>query len=202
MTDRDRRSDEPAGTANTTQRNRGQLVLLAAVVIALALVPLAIAYFQLGYVGDVESEPAVETGTSGATAVSGPASDRAVHDALERTATANLESVAGKHDWANRSEAATIYRSRLGDDLDEMAGLALDEGVILTARLAPATASRWASDACPGGRNRAFGECVADDGIVLQERADTATIVAVAIAVQITHDDGTHESTIVISMPG
>jgi hypothetical protein len=183
--------------------DRGQLVLLAAAVIAFALVPLAIAYLQLGYVGDLESEPGVESGGSpGVHATSGAASERAVHDAIERTALANLAAVAGDHEWENRGEAVTIYRSALREDLDELEGAALDDGVIVTLRVAPADALAWAREACPTGRNREFGACVADDGIVIQERAGTATVAAVAIEVRIASEDATRESLIVVEMPG
>ncbi len=41
----------------------------------------------------------------------------------------------------------------------------------------------WALRNCPDGPARDFGQCVADDGVVVQERAGETAIVAVAIDV-------------------
>ncbi len=176
-------------------RDRGQLVLLAAVTLALALVPLALAYLQLGYAGDVAREPAVETAGSAGTA---GGSDARVIEAVDRAATARVGDVAGAYDWSDRDAAVSAYREGLETDLDAIEEAAVRDGTVIAVTSASSVAADRSETACPAGPNRAFGVCEADRGVVVQDRGGTTTVVAVSLEVRIRRAGGTSRITIVI----
>ncbi|MBC9985411.1 hypothetical protein E4P24_03390 [Haloferax sp. AS1] len=90
--------------------------------------------------------------------------------------------VAGRYDWAERDAAVADFRSRLNPALTNVER-ARPGGVALTTN--DSAASGWALRNCPDGPSREFGPCVADDGVVVQERAGETTVVAVLVDVRI-----------------
>lgn len=151
---------------------RGQLVLLAAVALAVVLVPMALAHLQLGYRGD-----------AGATAVDEHpvrTADRmlliTLHDAVN--------GVARNHSWAERREAVTTVRDRLDSSLSAINRSNLDRGAVSEVTYNGSRATEWATRNCPGGPDRRFGSCVAERGLVVQERDGRTHIVAAAFDVR------------------
>ncbi|WP_157744224.1 DUF7261 family protein [Halopenitus persicus] len=183
------------GTRAGAGRDRGQLVLLAAVTLALALVPLALAYLQLGYAGDVAREPAVET--AGPAGFPGGA-DAAVLEAVDRTATIRIGDVAGAYGWSDRRAAVSAYHDGLEGDLDAVEGATIRDGTVIAVTAAPSVAAARSAASCPAGPNRVFGGCEADRGVVVQDRAGTTTVVAVALKVDIRRASGTTTATVVV----
>ncbi|WP_280538164.1 hypothetical protein [Halopenitus sp. POP-27] len=191
------------GRSGSGGHDRGQLVLLAAVTLALALVPLSLAYLQLGYAGDIDGEPAVETtGTSGAAGGAGPESGTgsSVIETIDRTVTVREGDIAGAYEWSARDAAVSAYRDGLDADLDVIEGASLEDGTVLAVTVAPAVATSRAESACPGGPNRVFGACEADRGVVVQDRAGTTTIVAVALEIRIRRA-GTRTTMTIVATP-
>lgn len=158
--------------------DRGQLVVLAAVALALALVPIATAYLQLGYHGDREvmAEP---TPAEDAERLL----DRGVHDAAE--------GIAETYDWADREAAVTTVRTRLEPTVAAVERGALPAGTARTLAFNTSRAAAWASANCPTGPDRRFGACEAIDGIVVQNRTGGTHVLAVAVDVRVTTPSGT-----------
>ncbi|MFK5603435.1 DUF7261 family protein [Haloferax volcanii] len=148
--------------------DRGQLVLVSGAVVVVALLTLLVVHAQLGFAGVTE------------TAEPPPLGDivETTEDAVE-LATAG---VAGRYDWAERDAAVADFRSRLNPALTNVER-ARPGGVALTTN--DSAASGWALRNCPDGPSREFGPCVADDGVVVQERAGETTVVAVLVDVRI-----------------
>lgn len=157
--------------------DRGQLVVLAAALAALALLPVVFAYLQLGAHPDVaaRTEPGHET-------------DRVVR-ALARAVGNASRAVAGD-DWTNRTATRSAFDRTLRPDRREIETARLDRGVSVRVRRNATVAASWADASCPGGPNRQFGDCVARDGVVLQERAGEAYVVAVALEVRVVGPSG------------
>ncbi len=161
---------------------RGQAVLAAAVVVAVALVPMFVAYVQLGYPPDAAAEAARADGV---------ADERRY---LERATTAAAEDArAGPSDGTFR---------RLNDSVANVTARLAARGVARdrTYRVgyAPETATRIAREDCPGGEARAFGSCDAVAGVVLQSRANTTAVVAVAFSLRVRSPRGTTTATVVV----
>lgn len=155
---------------------RGQLVLLAAIALALALVPLMVAYLQLGYHDDigVASEP---TPVEDAERMI----DHGLHDATS--------DIGAEYSWQDRSAAVTTVRNRVDSTLSAVTHSALDDGGAYQITYNETRAQAWGQQECPRGPDRQFGDCVADDGIVVQERADRTHVVAIALDVTVTYPD-------------
>lgn len=165
--------------------DRGQLVLLAAAAIAVALLPLALAYASLGYHADVgTAEP--ETPLFDAERVV----ERVTHNATS--------AVAGEYGWAERDQAAAEAGARLDRGLRELEQSRLSSGVAYRIERNQTAAAAWSDEHCPRGPNRAFGSCEAIDGIVVQERAGETAIVAVGFDVHATTERGAGELTVVV----
>ena len=184
------------GTASRS--DRAQLVVVAAAATALALVPMTVAYLQLGYAGDVATEP---TGTAPGGDVE-RALDRAVHDAAAE--------VAGEYRWTERDAAADAFREALADDLGDIETARLDSGAAAEVTYAPdigTTAAEGsppddATEVCPSGSNRAFGACAADGGVVVQDRAGEATVVAAAFRLRIVRPESTTDLALLVVVAG
>lgn len=167
---------------------RGQLVLLAAAALALALVPMLLASLQLGYHGDVGSERSV---------------DRSVTD-VERTLDQSVDDVVTSRDrtsWANRSAMATELREQLDPRLSRIETSRIEGGTAHRITYNGSVAERNARENCPGGAGRSFGSCVADGGFVVQERAGETQLVAVAFDIRIVETRGTTRLTLVVHGP-
>ncbi|WP_074791360.1 DUF7261 family protein [Haloferax larsenii] len=151
--------------SDTTAADRGQLVLVSGAVVAVALLALVFAHAQLAYGGSADAP-----GLSDISA----ATEDAVH-----AATAH---VAGRYSWGARSAAVSDFRDELDPDLTRIERAHTGAGgVAITTN--DSAASGWALRNCPSGVYRDFGSCVADRGVVVQERAGETTVVAVAVDV-------------------
>lgn len=152
------------------------MVLLAAVAIAVAVVPMLLAYLQLGY------HPALH----------GPAPDHAVvaEQTLERALVNASSGVPATHSWTDRATAVSAVRDRLGPTLRSLNRSALGRGTALQVSFNDTLATQVANTSCPGGRGRAFGPCEADRGVVVQERVGRTHVVAAGFDVLVVTPDG------------
>jgi len=163
---------------------RGQLVLVAAVVVAVALIPIVVAYLQLGYHADVRAGGDYDDPTGDAT--------RTLTRAL---ATASAD-VPAAHGWTDRDDAATTVRDRLEPRIEHVERARLDAGTARSLSYNATEAQRWAASSCPSGDGRSFGRCVAIDGVVVQERADRTHVLGVAVDLTVTSERGRTMATV------
>lgn len=154
--------------------DRGQVVLLAAAVVVVAVVPMALAYHQLGYDDDVTRR--AETAQD-PTAV-------ATH-ALQAGVDAADSRIAGQYPWNRRDAAAHAVRERLNESAADLRAHGAQSGVLYEVSENDSAATRWADDDCPSGPGRAFGPCVADGGLVLQERAGETTLLGAVLDLRV-----------------
>ena len=152
-------------TVRGTNVKRGQLVLVAAAVIAIGLVPMLFAYLQLGYHPDTASDP--EVSSEGAVAYL----DRSVHRAARETA--------GEYEWGQRAAMADAVRATLDDDVDALETARLEEGVAYEVQYNSTVAEEWVNDNWDRGDGKRFGDCAVDGGVVTQERTGEAVLLAV-----------------------
>lgn len=171
-------------------RDRAQLVLIAAGLIAVAMVPILVAYLQLGYAGDVRASEGFDAPAENAERVL----ERAVHDAGKGLAT--------NYTWGQRRAAADEVRGKLDPRLDTLRSARVEEGIAYEVAYNETAADRYAREECPRGPDRQFGPCQADGGVVLQQRAGEAHLLAVAFDVTTVTPDGEIEMTIVVRAVG
>jgi len=163
--------------------DRAQLVLVAAVVVAVALAPVVLAYLQLG----AHPDAGVDDEDYGADA----------RRFLERaTHVAGAEATGA--DWTDRERAVERVRAGLAPRLGTLNASRVEEGVAYAVTYDEATATAWVREDCPRGDGRRFGPCRAIDGVVVQERAGETTVLAVAYDVTVTTDRGEQELTFVV----
>lgn len=153
--------------------DRGQLVLVAAAIAALALVPVVAAYLQFGYapaVADVDADHGAH-----------------VSRTLDRLADDAAEDATGT-DWGEREAAVDQMWEVLDPRLRTLERARLGQGVAVNV-----TENATLADeaGCPSGDGRSFGACETLGGVVVQERADETVVVGVAFDVRITTPDGT-----------
>ena len=153
---------------------RGQLVVLAAAALAVALVPVLTALMQLGYHPDVDPRAPDARPVEGV--------DRTLHRALARLG----DRVPATFSWAQRGRARAAVRAELGPLRDRLNRSRLAWGTAIAVTLNRSRARGVAGSDCPGGPARQFGRCVAIDGVVLQERSDRTHLVAAAVEVRVT----------------
>ena len=168
---------------------RGQLVLLAAATIALALVPVLLASLQLGYHADIDASATEEPGV------------RDVERTVAEVASETAPSVDGQ-DWPERESAADTFRDTLDNRLTSVTANVTDRGTVRQLSYNESAASSWIDDECPTGDGRAFGPCERDDGIVVQERAGEVHVVAVAIDVTVIDDERIERGVLVVEVRG
>ena len=173
------------GGAHDGSRDRAQLVLLAAAVAAAALVPMALAYLSLGAHPDV------------AAAADRDAPGRDALRALDRAA-ANASAGVGRHAWTDREAAVDEFDAAFSADVRGIESARRSEAVVVAVERNGSAASVWAEANCPRGPNRAFGDCDVIDGVVVQERAGEATLLAVALDVRVIDPEGVAELTVVV----
>ena len=167
---------------------RGQLLILAAAVIALAFVPMAVAYLQLAHHPDVAA--AGEDPASGARTLS--SLERSVHEAAIAST--------GDRSWSDRDAAVDDVRARLASRVSALETARLAEGSAFEIEYNQSAAADWATANCPGGPNRQFGPCEARRGVVVQDRVGETHVLAVAFDVTVTSADGvTHLTDVVRS---
>jgi len=167
---------------------RGQLVLVAAVVVAVALVPIVFAYLQLGYHADVRAGGEYDDPTADATATL----DRALHAAVATHSTEN---------WSRRAAVVDGLRDRLDERVETVETARLDEGIARTVRFNGTATQQWAADGCPDGRGRAFGDCRAIDGVVVQDRAGDTVVLGIVVDVRVTTERGWTNTTVRLPTP-
>lgn len=170
--------------------DRGQLVLVAAAMLALALIPLGFAYLQLGYHADVRAAGAEESPGSETLRLL----ERAVHEASDE---------AVGQPWAGRSGAAAQVNRTLAEDVDAIEAAQVERGIAAEVRQNASEAEEWAIANCPGGSaGQAFGDCETSGGLVLQDRAGETHLVAVAFDVHVVSERGEAELTVVVRAVG
>jgi hypothetical protein len=153
--------------------NRGQVVLIAAIALAVALVPLVLAYLQLGYSADVR--PGSATGP-------GAETTRTLDRGLQN-ATAEIPAAYG---WAARERAAATVRDRLNGTLAAIERSRLSDGTTVVVTYNESHTAAWLSANCPGGPNRQFGACRMVNGIAVQERGGRTHVLGTAFDVVVT----------------
>ena len=170
--------------------DRGQMVLVAAGVLALALVPIAFAYLQLGYHADVRAGVGYDD------------PERNAERLLERGTHEASADVRGEYEWWQREDAIAEVRANLAPRLETLRAARVDRGTAYEVAYNRSAAEARASGNCPGGPDRQFGDCEAIDGVVVQERAGETAVLAVAFDVRVTTDDGRSRATLVVEASG
>jgi hypothetical protein len=79
---------------------RGQVVLLAALVLVVALIPITAAYLQLGYGGETH-------------AVIGTDAEQDTDRLLERTVQTETDDIPSRYSWSERQDAAERVHERI-----------------------------------------------------------------------------------------
>ncbi|MBX0322047.1 hypothetical protein EGH21_03270 [Halomicroarcula sp. F13] len=169
---------------------RGQLVLVAAALVAVALAPVVLAYLQLGYHDDVRATAEYDDPTTDTLRVL----DRAV-------ATASRD-VPGDYAWSRRTAAVTHVRDELRPTVARLETARVERGTVTGIAYNASVATTWADASCPSGPARQFGDCIADRGVVVQDRTDRTHVLAVAVDVTTTTERGTTAVTVVVDATG
>lgn len=149
--------------------SRGQVVVLAAVVVAVALVAMATAYHGLGYHGDVQATETVGTTDPMVTA------EHDFQQSVDRVAVGRIRP------WTERAETINDTRNALTETRGHLQQGAATDRAVFVVDENDEVATEWAETDCPRDELRAFGPCVADGGIVVQERANETVLVGVAL---------------------
>lgn len=160
-------------------------MLLAGVVVALALVAMLTAYLQLGYHADVDG-----------------AIDRVERDGTDYLQRATGNAVRNLRDGRARSERTTAVddlRDRLRPRLRSLASARVEEGIAYDASFNQSAARERARTGCPGGPDRQFGNCEADRGAVVQERAGQVHVLAVGFDLKVTTAERETSVTLVVN---
>jgi hypothetical protein len=171
----------------TREHHRGQIVLLAAIALAVVFVPIVLAYLQLGYHADTEPT----TGTAPETAVEREL-DRAVHDAAS--------GIASTYEWNQRTDAIRAVHNRLNPPIQTLERSQLDAGIAYQITYNQSRASQWARNNCDSGPDRQFGPCEASQGVAVQDRGDQTHVLAVAFDITVSTPDGERRLTTVRSL--
>lgn len=168
----------------TVAGDRGQVVLLAAVVVAVALVAMSTAYHGLGYHGDVRTTAAV--GAEEPTTVA----EHRLQAAVDATA------VDTARPWMARNTTVSDVRDAVREVIADLQRSDATRGQVFVVRENEALADAWADDDCPGGTLRDFGPCRADGGVVVQERANETVLVGVVVDLTIRSKRGETRATL------
>lgn len=164
-------------------RDRGQLVLISAVIIAVSFVPITVAYLQLGYHADIEAR--ADTTAADTFATTRQLLQRTVHDGVT-------------NDNSSYNDTVTAVRSRLRPHISTIERESATTATAQQVHYNNTTALLWASMHCPNGTGLRFGPCTADRGVVVQERAGETHVVAVAFDVTLTTERARLEATVVV----
>lgn len=156
--------------------DRGQLVLIASLVITVAIVPMAFAYLQLGYDADVE------------TSIDATNPEDDAHRVLVRAVHNASSSIPERFSWTNRTDAAHSLRSTLSSRVETIETGLLEQGIAREITYNDTAAMAWANGSCPSGPARQFGPCDVDRGVVVQERAGRSHVLRVAVDLETTTD--------------
>jgi hypothetical protein len=165
---------------------RGQLVLLAAAVVVTALVPMLLAYAQLGYAGGqadaADSQATLEDGKR----------------VLERSVAATSRAVSNRTAADQHRLAVDTTVSNLDPAVSAIESSGSERDVAVDVTWNASAAREWAATECPRGPSRAFGSCTLEDGVVTQTRANTTALVAVAVDVRVRGPDRSARATFVV----
>lgn len=161
----------------TSIQRRGQMVITMAVVVTIALVPVAAAYLQLGYASNTRP---IATGME---------PDDTIR-ALSQTVDAAAAEVAGEYEWNDRAEAVETVRIHMDPRIDRIEATQDASTTALNVTYNRSRAAHIASTDCPSGPGRAFGSCESHEGVVVQERAGETVIIAVALDIHTVDPDG------------
>ncbi|MFB6154015.1 MAG: hypothetical protein ABEJ27_07165 [Halodesulfurarchaeum sp.] len=164
--------------------SRGQLVLVAGAVVAVALVAILGAALLLGY------QPSE---TPPASPVPGTDIERAVGAAMYEAGPQIREL-----SWGNRERAVTRLEARLQSVLDDLQTAGVTQPRVQVIEYDTERARRLAQQACPEGGARQFGECAAVRGVVVQNRGNRTHLVAVTLRVTVQTEGSTATVHIVI----
>lgn len=164
---------------------RGQFVLLAGVVVALALVAMLGVYLQLGYHADVDDT------------VDRPARDGIEY--LDRATATAARDLRGQYAWSERDTAVAELRDRLDPELRTLAASQVESGIAYRATFNRSAARERARTVCPDGPAREFGDCEADRGVVVQERVDQTHVLAAGYDLNVTTPEGETSLTVVVN---
>jgi hypothetical protein len=148
---------------------RGQVVLLAAVVVAVALVAMTTAYHGLGYRGDVRATAEIGDEDPVSTA------ERRLQQSVDAVAVGPVRP------WDRRNVTVVDVREALANSTVEQQRAGTTRRTVFVVEEDARAASMWATEDCPRGPMRAFGPCRAIGGVVVQERANETVLVGVAI---------------------
>ena len=171
-------------------KGRGQLVLVASVLVAVALAPVVLAYLQLGYHDDVRATGDYDDPTADTVRV------------LDRTVTSESESVPRNYAWVERRQAVTALRDDLAPVRSRLRTAEVEQGTVTDIAYNESAADAWESANCPRGPGREFGACTADRGVVVQERVDRTHVLAVGFDVTTTTERGETRVTVVVESVG
>ncbi|WP_435344848.1 DUF7261 family protein [Haloarchaeobius sp. HRN-SO-5] len=169
--------------------DRAQLVLVAAGVVAVALVPLTFAYLQLGSHPDVDASEDPTSPVRDGIAVL----ERAVYEAGSDATGAP---------WSEREGVVSSLRQSLEPRFRSLESSRVGEGIAYQVSSNRSAAADWAGSNCPSGPSRRFGACTAIDGVVVQERAGETTVLAVAVDLRVTTSEGESAVTVVVQVVG
>ncbi len=161
---------------------RGQVVLLAALALAVVLVPLVFAYLQLGFHADIDRQSLTAPETDAERSL-----DRAVHNATS--------GLASEYDWDERDDAIETLQDRLQSPIRELEQSRLPDGVSSAISYNESHAVSDVDDVCKDGPDRQFGPCESSDGVVVQERDGRTHVLAVAFDITVTTPDGSSHLT-------
>lgn len=169
---------------------RGQLVLVASVLVAVALAPVVLAYLQLGYHDDVRAtgeydDPAADTVRS-----------------LDRAVTRESADVAPNYAWDDRGPAVTAFRRDLAPVVSRLENAELQRGAVTNISYNGTAVRGWQAANCPRGPDRQFGDCERDRGVVVQDRVDRTHILAVGFDVRMTSQRSRTTVTVVLRAQG
>jgi hypothetical protein len=136
---------------------RGQVVLVAATVVAIALLTMVFAYTQLGSISFDTADEASSRIDTGGTIVN-PGSPVIALDTVHNQLTASVQAAVfddrKKHNWNERQRVIERVRTDVTEDFHRI-------------------------------ELYHFGQCQSVNGIIIQSRAEEVTIVAIAVEVQV-----------------
>lgn len=152
-----------------------------AVVVTIALVPVATAYLQLGYTTATRTDHHTTAANV----------DRALAQAVSYAAGETT----GRYDWTDRTDAIEHLHQTLDPRLESLESPTDPNSIAVTIAYNQSHASHVAATECPTGPGRDFGPCRASRGIVVQERAGETVILGVALDLIIVTPDSRMERT-------
>nr|WP_284007491.1 hypothetical protein [Halomicroarcula sp. YJ-61-S] len=118
-------------------RQRGQLVLVAAILVAVAVAPLVLAALQLGYHEDVRATADHDEPTAATLRV------------LDRAVPVASANVPGEYGWARRRGAVSAVRGDLAPTLDRLRTGRVRDGTVRNVSYNTTAAAAW-QRALPG----------------------------------------------------